>query len=140
MKYKMINRLVSLLLFQLLITSCSHQGKSTTNYVNLSAEDALELIETNSGNDKFVLLDTRTISEYHAGHLKNSTFINYNSGDYWKQIVELDTTKSYLIYCHSGGRSKNTARFMAKNGFQQVYNMKGGIVSWKRKGFNVVSD
>jgi rhodanese-related sulfurtransferase len=32
--------------------------------------------------------------------------------------------------CHSGGRSRRVAEFLANNGFEEIYNLAGGIDAW----------
>jgi rhodanese-related sulfurtransferase len=39
--------------------------------------------------------------------------------------------KNYYIYCRSGARSSRACKIMGKAGFKNLYNLKGGILSWK---------
>jgi len=38
-----------------------------------------------------------------------------------------------VIYCRSGARSGQAAMFMKRNGFDNVFNMRGGINEWADK-------
>lgn len=133
---------LSLLLGTALLFSCASGGQKggDGSFSNVNAEEAKAMIEANAGNDQFVILDTRSSTEYATGHLIQSEFYNYSAADYWEQIKKLDKTKTYLLYCHSGGRSGKTLKFMKENGFKEAHNLKGGIVSWKRAGYPVVTD
>ena len=46
---------------------------------------------------------------------------------------ELQRDKKLLIMCRTGGRSTQVANFLVQNGFQQVYNLQGGITAWSRE-------
>jgi rhodanese-related sulfurtransferase len=47
-----------------------------------------------------------------------------------EKVSELDKTKEFLVYCRSGGRSGMACGLMAKNGFDKLNNLKGGIMAW----------
>lgn len=46
---------------------------------------------------------------------------------------ELQRDKKLLIMCRTGGRSTQVANFLLQNGFEQVYNLQGGITAWSRE-------
>jgi rhodanese-related sulfurtransferase len=46
------------------------------------------------------------------------------------RLAELDADKPLVVMCHSGGRSRRVAEYLAANGFTAVFNLKGGIDSW----------
>lgn len=106
------------------------------------------LIQCNSGGQNFslpadefakkldktpdaIVLDVRTPKEFNEGYIKNAQNIDFNAGGFKSQISALDKTKPYFVYCLSGGRSKDAANYMRKNGFVEVYDMKGGLLAWK---------
>ena len=81
------------------------------------------------------LLDVRTAAEYQSGHLKNSLQADWlNKEQFADRIKYLDKTKPLLVYCASGMRSGAAAKWLLDNGFLDVQNLKGGLVSWKLEG------
>ena len=48
--------------------------------------------------------------------------------------------KKDLVYCQKGARSSLVLRLMNMLEFKEVYELKGGISSWKSAGFKVVRD
>ena len=44
---------------------------------------------------------------------------------------ELDPNKPTLVYCEHGVRSVNASVFLANLGFEQLFNLRGGIVQWQ---------
>jgi rhodanese-related sulfurtransferase len=77
-----------------------------------------------------MLIDVRTKPEFQSGHIKGSKNINLQSPDFSNQIGKLAKDKIYFIYCRSGARSARACSLMANQGLQ-VYNLSGGIGSWK---------
>ncbi len=78
-----------------------------------------------------ILVDVRTPGEVSEGHIEGaSVFIDFYSDDFQQKVKELDKSKTYVMYCRSGGRSGKAAKFMVDNGFSTVYNLEGGISSY----------
>jgi adenylyltransferase/sulfurtransferase len=79
-----------------------------------------------AGDDLFIL-DVREPFEYQiaqiGGHL-----IPLN--DLPKRMNELNTAQEIVVQCKSGGRSQRAAEFLAKNGFEKLHNLAGGILAW----------
>ena len=46
----------------------------------------------------------------------------------------MDTTAPYFIYCRSSRRSVRACTLMRNGGFQELYNMDGGLAAWTEKG------
>lgn len=105
---------------------------------DVSTVEANSLIRDHQGDPDFVLLDIRTAEEYADGHLEGSVLIDYYSETFSDQLNELDKAKPYLIYCRSGGRSGRALNAMRNLGFEEVYNMLGGILQWQADGFPTV--
>lgn len=79
-----------------------------------------------------VILDVRTPEEFNAGHIEGAILIDYlETENFTKQILTLDKSKNYLLYCRTGKRSLNAAYIMQEKGFKQVSDLKDGITGWK---------
>ena len=78
-----------------------------------------------------VLLDVRTAGEFSMGYIPGAKLIDLMSPNFMGQIEKLDKSKSYYVYCRSGNRSYQAGVMMHKAGFENVYNLAGGIMSWK---------
>ncbi len=110
----------------LLFGSCSN-GQSQ----NLSATEFAEKIKRTSSA---LVVDVRTQEEFEKGHLQNAENIDWNSRDFDNEISKLDKTKPVFVYCLSGGRSASAANKMRREGFSEVYELQGGIISWRAEG------
>lgn len=76
----------------------------------------------------FTLLDVRQPKEYEQTHLAGSKLIPLPQLD--ERISEIDPQKPTIVYCAVGGRSRVAAQFLSGRGFNEVYNLKGGIEAW----------
>ena len=38
-----------------------------------------------------------------------------------------------ILHCRSGGRSSNVVKYLEGQGFDNVYNLKGGILAWREQ-------
>jgi phage shock protein E len=71
------------------------------------------------------VLDVRTPVEFMAGHLAQARNLNVSSDDFAQQVTQLDTSKTYVVYCRSGKRSSKAADIMYQKGFHHVVNGGG---------------
>ena len=98
---------------------------------NINTRKAYELIDERDGDSDFVILDVRTPEESAEGYVENAVNIDFYEDVFPDELDGLDRDKTYLIYCRSGSRSGKTFKMMENLGFKDVYNMKGGIESWR---------
>ena len=84
-------------------------------------------------NKTVYLIDVRSNQEYEEGHLDGA--INISIYNIEKQIGNYVKNKTDIIilYCSSGGRSREAKRILENLGYEEVYNLKGGIdMVWVR--------
>ncbi|MBN9294460.1 MAG: rhodanese-like domain-containing protein [Flavobacteriia bacterium] len=81
--------------------------------------------------EKPQLIDVRTLAEFSEGHLQNALNLDINEDDFEKQLQTLDKAAPVYVYCRSGGRSAKAVEQMKKMGFREIYELEGGILSWK---------
>ncbi len=86
-----------------------------------------------SQNDKNALiLDVRTPEECQEGIIEGAICNNIYAGQaFIYRLDQLDKTKTYYVYCKSGGRSNQACQIMHQMGFEKTYNLVGGILQWK---------
>jgi len=116
----------------LLVSACgantANDGteQSAPTIQNINQTEALPMMQ----DSNVVVIDVRTPGEIQAGYIAGADlFIDYN-GDFKGGIENLDKSKTYLVYCKSGGRSSGAAKAMEAAGFTTIYNLNGGISSW----------
>jgi rhodanese-related sulfurtransferase len=90
---------------------------------------------TKLNNDQnAVILDVRTPEEWHEGHIENAIHIDiYKGQGFVYEVDALDKTKNYFVYCKAGGRSAQACSIMNQLGFENTYNLIGGMMNWEGK-------
>ncbi len=92
----------------------------------LNIFEAIELAEDN----EYVLIDTRDKTTYLESHIPDA--LNIPSPDLRERHVELDLEKDYILICNSGNRSNMGASILKIKGFDSVYNIAGGMLSYEK--------
>ena len=100
---------------------------SLRGYQSATPSDATQLIN----REDALVLDIREDNEYHSGHIVNSVHIPLGHLD--KRITELEKHKAkpIIVGCRSGSRSARACSMLKKQGFEHIYNLKGGIMAWQ---------
>jgi rhodanese-related sulfurtransferase len=83
------------------------------------------------------VIDVRTPQEFSAGHIQGAKNVDFYSAQFGAEVSKLDKNKPLYVYCAVGGRSASAAGMLIKQGFTKVYDLAGGIESWKRAGKKV---
>jgi len=79
-----------------------------------------------------VILDVRTLAEVEQGIIPDAIHIDIYKGQGFIQELEaLDKGKNYYVYCRSGNRSRQACSLMERMGFENAYNLMGGIIKWE---------
>lgn len=78
-----------------------------------------------------IVLDVREDKEFVEGHILHA--IHIPLGMLSDKIGRLQKYKDRPIIasCRSGNRSSSACSILLKNGFEKVYNLKGGIIAWE---------
>ncbi|MCG8353603.1 MAG: rhodanese-like domain-containing protein [Chloroflexales bacterium] len=76
-----------------------------------------------------VVVDVRTPLEYRSGHLPGARSLPL--GSFGMQDISLPPDRPLLLVCQHGPRSRIAAAMLARAGFTQLYELRGGISRWK---------
>jgi glyoxylase-like metal-dependent hydrolase (beta-lactamase superfamily II)/rhodanese-related sulfurtransferase len=81
------------------------------------------------------VLDVREDSEWEAGHLAYAHHMNFKQlGDRLSELA-LKPSDPIAVICQSGARSMISCSILLHHGFTQVFNLTGGMESWRAAGF-----
>jgi rhodanese-related sulfurtransferase len=98
-----------------------------------------ELSEKLSSDEQFILLDVRELDELNYAKLTDSrlevTPMSQLAQTGTKALSESAQSKDSTIYvmCHHGTRSAQVTAWLAQQGWQNVFNVRGGIDEYARK-------
>ncbi len=112
------------------------KNEDTTFYKNIEYGEFLEVLK----NEKIIIIDVRTESEYNSGHIKGSLLIDFYNPNFIDEVDKLDKEKTYLLYCRTGNRSGQAMNKMSLKNFKRIYNLMGGIVELNRNNYPLVTE
>lgn len=103
---------------------------TNTNIKNISATSLKELVES---GEKLQIIDVRSKTEHLQNSIAKASNIDVFNSDFEQKCQsKFDLSKPVILYCRSGQRSMNAARKLEKIGFEDIYNLKGGMIAWTR--------
>lgn len=77
-----------------------------------------------------VVVDVRESAEYAAGHIANARHIPLAQLADHLKTLEKYKTRPVIVCCRSGSRSAGAAGILRKNGFNEAFTLRGGILAW----------
>ena len=120
---------------QMSILGCA-QNQTYDEKLDKLYNKTVPLINADSVPEGAAFLDTRELEEFEVSHIPGATFTGYKdfNTDSLKHLSKSDTI---VVYCSVGYRSERIGEKLQKMGFSNVYNLYGGIFSWKNSGKSV---
>jgi len=133
---------VSLVVGVVLVGGCTTSESDTPTQIilNLSPQQASDLIQNNANNIDFLIIDVRALEEFTERHIENAILVDYHSETFEDMIGYLDRDRTYLVYCDVGNRSGVTLALFEDLGFMEAYNLSGGLNDWQAEGLPVVTE
>ena len=102
-------------------------GARLRGYGELIPVEAVQKIN----HENALVLDVREANEIAQGHILDA--IHIPVGSFAGRIGEIDEHKdrAVIVSCRSGHRSARACVMLRKAGFEKVFNLKGGVLSWQ---------
>ena len=123
-----MKKLIVLALLLMLLPACgqTEEKKQEEVYMNISAQEAKEIMDTTEG---YIILDVRTQKEYDERHIPNAILIPDTQIAEKAEESLTDKDQMLLVYCRSGRRSKLAAETLVELGYTNIREF-GGIIDW----------
>ncbi len=102
-------------------------SEQISGIASLAPQESILLIN----HEAAIVLDVREDSEYAQGHILNSIHIPLSTLSGKLARLEKYRSKPIIASCRSGNRSGRACSILKKNGFENLHNLKGGIVAWQ---------
>ena len=64
-------------------------------------------------------------------------WIPYNKIEDSEDLLPEDKSTKILVYCRSGFMSKIAASKLVEMGYKNVYDLDGGVITWKQAGYTI---
>ncbi len=95
--------------------------------------EAPQVAEILNNSSSTVIIDVREMSEHAQGIIPGA--IQMPLATLPLRLQEIDKDKKTIIVCRSGARSANACYFLTQQGFNNVFNLRGGMIAWHHHGF-----
>ena len=98
-----------------------------------------QLDEMIDNKEDFFLLDVRELPEYKNGTIEGAT--RYSVDELREFLEEIPEGKKIVVFCEVGLRGYVASRILMQNGFEEVYNLIGGMRTYRLTGkHNVIQN
>ena len=91
-----------------------------------------QLDEMLDNKEDFFLLDVRELPEYKSGTIEGAT--RYSVDELREFLEEIPEGKKIVVFCEVGLRGYVASRILTQNGFDEVYNLIGGMRTYRLIG------
>jgi len=98
------------------------------SFMNKTAIEPARVTELINREDALVV-DVRAMADYAKGHIINA--INIPSNGFKDQLHQLKNKEQpIIVVCSSGTVSGGICKLLRENGFENIYELKGGMATW----------
>jgi rhodanese-related sulfurtransferase len=100
-------------------------------YLSIKEIKVTELAERMDGNTPRII-DVREIREFSGGTVPGAEAMPMASVP--ARMNELIRDEELVVICRSGARSAQVCMFLQQQGYENVYNLRGGMMAWASSG------
>ena len=113
------------------------QGTITQTNTDITPQAAYALI---NNNPDAVIIDVSEPEDFAKEHIEGAINIVYHSDTFTDEITQLDSNKTYIVYCRCADRgiAGSAVAKMTELDFKEAYNIVGGLSSWSAEGLPTV--
>lgn len=105
---------------------------SAVEIVNVSAKEAAALLES---GEAVQAVDVRPEKNFVSGHLPGAVRVKFGRGELDREAAaSLDRSQPLLVYCDGGFRSRLSLSAFEAEGFEKIYHLHRGMLSWRLQG------
>ena len=94
---------------------------------NIDTVEATNKINHENG----LVLDVRSMAEFKDGHIIHAENVPLNGLNNSLKKLEKHKDRPIIAVCRSGSRSGAACNALRKAGFEQVFNLRGGMMAWE---------
>lgn len=127
-----------MILFLVVVVLFMLRGFLMAKYYGIEELGAHQLSVRLNGDSPPVLLDVRTPGEFNEGHVRQAVLVPLQELHLRApNLLQEFKGREVAVICRTGNRSLFGAIALRRAGFEKVYNVTGGMVSWGTKGYPV---
>lgn len=99
--------------------------------------EVTELAKLKESNESIRVIDIRQPAELSSGIIPGAEALPMHTIPL--RMSELDREVKLIMVCRSGARSAQACMFLQQQGYDNVYNLRGGMMAWAGSGLEVGS-
>jgi len=97
--------------------------------------EVTELAQLKESNDSIRVIDIRQPAELNSGIIPGAEALPMHTIPL--RMSELKRDEKLIMVCRSGARSAQACMFLQQQGYDNVFNLRGGMVAWAGSGFEI---
>ena len=109
------------------------------NWVLQDKEVPIKKVNEIKAGEKLDILDTRAPKEFEVSHIEGARRFGFEKKQ-WHLLDEVGKEDTILAYCTVGYRSQQVVKELREKGYENVYNLKGGLFEWMHRGRPIFRD
>jgi len=115
----------------LILAGCQ-AADSEKGFTDISVTELSTMLETKD----FVFINTHIPYE---GEIENTdAFIPFDELERYADQLPADKGAKIVLYCRSGRMSEIAAAELAQQGYDNIYELDGGMIAWEEAGFPLI--
>ncbi len=95
-----------------------------------------QLMSKIGDDDDIVIIDVREMHEISRGTIQGSVAMPMATVPL--RLNDIPQDKEVVFICRSGARSGQVCMFLGQQGYENVINLRGGMIGWARSGYEAV--
>ena len=97
--------------------------------------EVAELAELKENGETIRVIDIRQPAELNGGIIPGAEALPMHIIPL--RINEFKRDEKLVMVCRSGARSAQACMFMQQQGYDNVFNLRGGMIAWARSGLEI---
>lgn len=94
--------------------------------------EVTDLLGLQKAQEELLIVDVREAPEVAGGMVPGSVHLPMVTLP--MRVAELPRDKKLVMVCRSGARSAQCCYWLMQQGFDNVYNLRGGMIAWHSSG------
>lgn len=97
--------------------------------------EVTELAKLKDAGESVRVIDIRQPAELSSGIIPGAEALPMHTIPL--RMSELNREEKLIIVCRSGARSAQACMFLQQQGYDNVFNLRGGMMAWAGSGFKI---
>lgn len=128
--------IISILILILIISKSGQEAKTENSSVPIYTDITTQKLYQMMQDKNSTLINVHIP---YAGEIpQTDLFIPYNAIEQNKDKLPVDKKANLVVYCVSGRMSTVAANLLAEMGYFNVFNFKGGMITWEDAGYELL--